>query len=78
MRGYRLVSSEIDDDCKCLEEEWECPVGAMFFHLRPNGFAEVHFDNGISEWEIEIEGGSVNGFWKSVMSYIDNLPYVDC
>ncbi|MBC6987655.1 hypothetical protein [Alteromonas sp. BZK5] len=77
MTGYRLVSSVPDDDCGCLEEEWECPVGVMSFHLRQNGFAEVIFDNGECEWEIEIHGGSVNGFWMKVMNYIDSLPVLD-
>lgn len=77
MTGFKIFSSVIDDDCGCLEEEWECPVGFMTFHLCPNGFAEVSFDNGESEWEIEIHGGSVDGFWLKLHEYIDNLPYLD-
>ena len=77
MVGYHLVESKLDDDCGCLEEEWECPVGSMFFHLQPSGCAEVLFDNGETEWEVEIEGGSVDGFWEKLINYIDSLPILD-
>jgi len=75
--GYRLINSIVDDDCGCLEEEWECPVGGMSFHLRPNGYAEVVFDNGDCEWEIEIHGGNQEGFWAALVKYIDELPILD-
>lgn len=75
--GYRLISSQHDDDCGCLEEEWECPVGTMGFHLQPNGNAEVFFDNGDCEWEIEISGNDNVPFWVKLVDYIDNLPVLD-
>lgn len=77
MYGYNLVSSQIDDDCGCLEEEWECPVGFMSFHLKPDGSADVAFDNGESEWEIELVGSDTDDFWKKLIQYIDALPYLD-
>lgn len=75
--GYRLVESKFDDDCGCLEEEWECPIGSMFFHLRPSGFAEVYFDSGDAEWEIQIQGDDADGFWQQLQNYINTLPVVD-
>lgn len=77
MQGYRLISSESDEKCKCVEEEWECPIGIMSFHLLPSGRALVFFDTGDCEWETEITGDGVDGFWQSLITYIDTLPVLD-
>jgi hypothetical protein len=76
--GYRLISRDVDDDCGCVEQEWETPVGGAFVHLLPFGVAEVFFDNGdAGEWEVKIQSNSELEFAQKLVDYVDNLPVID-
>lgn len=72
--GCHLRKSEIDEECGCLEEEWETPVGFMSFHLLPQGIGEVFFDNGdAGEWEVTISGSGEVDFRRKLELYILDL-----
>lgn len=76
--GYKIITSSIDDDCGCVEQEWETPVGGAFVHLLPSGVAEVFFDNGdAGEWEVKIQCNSELEFTQKLVDYVDSLSVID-
>jgi len=74
----RLISEKLDDDCGCVEQEWDSYAGSISTHLKPDGTAEVHFNNGDDgEWEISIEFSNKDEFNSKLGSYVDSLPVID-
>jgi MoaA/NifB/PqqE/SkfB family radical SAM enzyme len=37
---FTLNKAEIEEDCKCLDEEWECEAGLVSLHVLPDGRIE--------------------------------------
>ena len=78
MKGCRLLKSEVDTDCGCIEEEWDTPAGFMSFHLTADGHGEVFFNNGdAGEWEVNLTGKSQQDFRGQLEQYIASLPVLD-
>ena len=77
MEGCMLIESKLDPDCGCTEQEWDTPIGFCSFHYNPAGFADVHFDNGDAEWELTINGRTIDEFYKNIQNYMDSLPVFD-
>lgn len=69
-----VTSHVIDPDCGCIEQELETDVGFVSLHFRPDGLAELYFDNGDADWEERMEANSIDDLHVKIQRYINELP----
>lgn len=71
---FIIIKDEIDEECGCIEQEIECDCGFLSLHFKPDGIAELYFDNGDDDWEIEIEADSISELHCKIKRYVESLP----
>lgn len=74
---FIITKNEIDKDCGCIEQEIHCDCGFLSLHFKPNGVAELYFDNGDSEWEVEISADSLDSLHLRIKQYVESLPVLN-